>query len=76
MLADLEQKVKSLKNQAVERGFMTEDWQVDYEKPEPEPKELKTAEPPAIKPLRNRNRNCQGTLKNREADVSKPQLKN
>ena len=28
MFSDLENKVKSLKNQAVEKGFMTEDWQV------------------------------------------------
>jgi hypothetical protein len=28
MLVDLEQKVKSLKNQAVEKGFMTENWHV------------------------------------------------
>ena len=29
MLYDLEQKVKSLKNHAVEKGFMTENWKVD-----------------------------------------------
>ena len=28
MLSGLEQKVKSLKNQAIEKGFMTENWQV------------------------------------------------
>ena len=28
MFSDLEKKVVALKNQAVEKGFMTEDWQV------------------------------------------------
>ena len=35
MLSDLETKVKSLKNQAVERGFMTEDWRVEFKIEEP-----------------------------------------
>ena len=47
MLSDLEQKVAALKSQAVERGFITEDWQVVV-KPEAE---LKAEEAPkAVEP--------------------------
>jgi len=49
MLSDLEQKITSLKNQAVEKGLMTTDWRVEFkieEHPKPEPP--KAEEPPTI----------------------------
>ena len=39
MMNNLEQKVKSLKKLAVERGFMTEDWRVDHKNRSLNPKE-------------------------------------
>ncbi|MGD6851679.1 MAG: hypothetical protein ACQCN6_06430 [Candidatus Bathyarchaeia archaeon] len=44
MFAGLEKKVEGLKMQAVERGFMTEDWQLPFEVEE----EVKPPEPPVI----------------------------
>jgi hypothetical protein len=45
MMSDLEAKVNSLKNLAVERGLMTEDWRVEFEIEEPPtPESLKIEE--------------------------------
>ena len=49
MFADMKKKVVSLKNQAVEKGFMTEDWQVIPKiEAKPQIPELPTAEPQQI----------------------------
>ena len=49
MLSDLETKVKSLKNQAVEKGLMTEDWHIEFKIEEPpKPELLKCEEQPII----------------------------
>jgi hypothetical protein len=44
MFAGLEKKVEALKGQAVERGFMTQDWQLPFKVEE----EIKPPEPPAV----------------------------
>jgi hypothetical protein len=57
MLSNLEQKVKALKDQAVKKGFMTEDWQV-VAKTEADPKiaEIpKIVEPPKREEPKNVN---------------------
>ena len=47
MMSDLEMKVKSLKNQAVEKGLMTEDGRIEFKIEEPpKPETLKVEEPP------------------------------
>ena len=47
MMSDLEAKVNSLKNLAVERGLMTEDWRVEFEIEEPPvPEPIRIEEPP------------------------------
>ncbi len=49
MFSDLENKVKSLKNQAVEKGLMTEDWQVIPKiEAKPNNPEVPTVEPPQV----------------------------
>ena len=49
MLSDLEKKVEPLKKQAVEKGFMTEDWHVEFKIEEPPKLEpTKIEEPSAI----------------------------
>jgi hypothetical protein len=56
MMSDLEIKVKSLKNQAIERGLMTEDWRVEFKIEEPtRPEPCRIEQSPTITeaPLQN-----------------------
>lgn len=53
MFSELDEKTSALKTSVVERGLMTQDWQLPYkvEEEPPEPEELPIVEPPAPEPV-------------------------